>query len=374
MSADELAAAWDTAEQWNKTHPPPELQSQAAEKMGRQYAQQFAQEVWKQCRMQVVVMATWKGPDRDVLTSLYLMTGAVWKIGGASMPRTSLPEDSEDEAPVRKKAQKGQKKPKYQLHMSLNGNLQIPVILNMASMERKALMCTFAAFHYMADQSPQPKAAGKRKTQGNYEYNDPEYTNSNNDMYDSKADLDNWEGCDLNHSDTTSLEVMGKTPSRIKGKRGPQLKDIHGSNEVKNQGDNDPPTMSLDAVKVRPQKKSKVHTSVGSCGKPISHAGEVSPGAQPSEPQPGNKNLAFHAGDATMSFHSTANAASCGPIPGQSVQGSKPKPHQKVNTSHTGNVGEVVHNATVPAAHQSIWDRKPPKWADHDLPTPPAKK
>ncbi|KAL4062681.1 hypothetical protein J3A83DRAFT_4194293 [Scleroderma citrinum] len=159
-------------------------------------------------------------------------------------------------------------------------------------------------------------------------------------MYDSKEDLDNWEGCDLNHSDTTSLEVMGKTPSRIKGKRGPQLKDIHGSN------------------------------------------GEVPPGAQPSEPQPGNKNIAFHAGDATMSFHSTginlpditANAASCGSIPGQSVQGSKPKPHQEVNTSHTGNVGEVVHNATVPAAHQSIWDRKPPKWADHDLPTPPANK
>ncbi|KAL4061800.1 hypothetical protein V8B97DRAFT_1921328 [Scleroderma yunnanense] len=364
MSADELAAAWDTAEQWNKTHPPPELQSQAAEKMGRQYAQQFAQEVWKQCRMQVGCF------DKLVVP---VCQGHLWS------GEDGQPEDSEDEAPVRKKAQKGQKKPKYQLHMSLNGNLQIPVILNMASMERKALMCTFAAFHYMADQSPQPKAAGKRKTQELIklvldEYNDPEYTNSNNDMYDSKADLDNWEGCDLNHSDTTSLEVMGKTPSRIKGKRGPQLKDIHGSNEVKNQGDNDPPTMSLDAVKVRPQKKSKVHTSVGSCGKPISHAGEVSPGAQPSEPQPGNKNLAFHAGDATMSFHSTANAASCGPIPGQSVQGSKPKPHQKVNTSHTGNVGEVVHNATVPAAHQSIWDRKPPKWADHDLPTPPAKK
>ncbi|KAL4063937.1 hypothetical protein V8B97DRAFT_1920320 [Scleroderma yunnanense] len=68
-------------------------------------------------------MVAWKGPDGDVLTSLlpmvkHLMTGAIWKTGDASMPRTCL------------------------------GLGRVPVILNIAGMERKALMCTFAAFHY----------------------------------------------------------------------------------------------------------------------------------------------------------------------------------------------------------------------------------
>ncbi|KAL4080512.1 hypothetical protein J3A83DRAFT_4184549 [Scleroderma citrinum] len=69
--------------------------SRAIEKKGRQFAQQFAHEVWKQCRMWVVVMVAWKGPDGDVLTSLlfmvkHLMTGVIWKTDGASMPRTYL--------------------------------------------------------------------------------------------------------------------------------------------------------------------------------------------------------------------------------------------------------------------------------------------
>ncbi|KAL4070240.1 hypothetical protein V8B97DRAFT_1917937 [Scleroderma yunnanense] len=43
----------------------------AVEQKGRKYTQQFTEEVWRQCGMQVMVMVAWKGPDRDVLTSFH---------------------------------------------------------------------------------------------------------------------------------------------------------------------------------------------------------------------------------------------------------------------------------------------------------------
>ncbi|KAL4061988.1 hypothetical protein J3A83DRAFT_4384148 [Scleroderma citrinum] len=166
MSTEELAAARETAEKWNKTCPPPEVQSQATETKGKQYTQQFAEEVWKQCGMWVVVMATWKGPDGDVLTSFHEYNDEItndqlfngwgyiedrWCWYAKDMFGSGedwQPKDSEDEAPARKKVQKGWKKPKHQLSMGLDGNSQIPAILNMAGRERKALMHALVAFHY----------------------------------------------------------------------------------------------------------------------------------------------------------------------------------------------------------------------------------
>ncbi|KAI5998315.1 hypothetical protein EDC04DRAFT_2909452 [Pisolithus marmoratus] len=49
MSAKELDQAKETADTWNNTRAPVEVQSQAAEAKGRQYAKQFAEEMWKQC-------------------------------------------------------------------------------------------------------------------------------------------------------------------------------------------------------------------------------------------------------------------------------------------------------------------------------------
>ncbi|KAL4068980.1 hypothetical protein J3A83DRAFT_4373239 [Scleroderma citrinum] len=209
-------------------------------------------------------------------------------------------------------------------------------------------------------------------------------------MYNNKEDLDNQGESDLNQSsDTTHLAATGTTHTKIKAINSQQLEDIDDSNEttpfkveppqtqskqsaqeVSNQGNNDPLTMVLDRMKVRPPKKSQVHTSVGSCRQPMSCAGEVPPEAQLSQPPPGVKQHGIHLSKATMSFHP---ATSCGPITGPSVQQYKPKPHLKVNTSHTGDADEVVHHATVPTACQLIWDRKPPKWVDHDLPTPAKK-
>ncbi|KAL4073712.1 hypothetical protein V8B97DRAFT_1914831 [Scleroderma yunnanense] len=148
-------------------------------------------------------------------------------------------------------------------------------------------------------------------------------------MYDSKEDLDDQEESDLNQI----MVQYGKTSDNNMSL---------GQLKVSNQGNDDPPTMSLDEMKVRPPKKLQADTSHG-----------------------------IHLSKAIMLFHL---AASCGPITGPSAQQYKPKPHLKVNTSHTGDADEVVHHATVPTAHQLIQDRKPPKWADHDLPTPPAKK
>ncbi|KAL4061825.1 hypothetical protein J3A83DRAFT_4385085 [Scleroderma citrinum] len=272
MSAEELAAARETAEKWNKTCPPPEVQSQATETKGRQYIQQFAEEVWKQCGMWVVVMAAWKGPDGDVLTSFHdyndeITNGQVFDGWGHIKDRWCWyakdmfgsvedwqPKNSEDEAPARKKVQKGQKKPEHQLSMSLDGNSQIPVILNMAGRERKALMHAFVTFHYRIacgqenvtvpwgaigdnvvtyiskeyfppnvrfkeptkltveettkilewwqdhqEENPNnihiyiqdSKATGKRKAQVDKVYDDLKYTDGDMEIYNSKEDFDN---------------------------------------------------------------------------------------------------------------------------------------------------------------------------------------
>ncbi|KAI5998445.1 hypothetical protein EDC04DRAFT_2612456 [Pisolithus marmoratus] len=49
MSTEELYQAKETADAWNNMRAPVEVQSQAAEAKGRQYAKQFTEEMWKQC-------------------------------------------------------------------------------------------------------------------------------------------------------------------------------------------------------------------------------------------------------------------------------------------------------------------------------------
>ncbi|KAL4061764.1 hypothetical protein J3A83DRAFT_4374571 [Scleroderma citrinum] len=147
MSSEEVATAIVTTEKWNKTCPPPEVHSRAAEQKGRKYTQQFAEEV-------------------DVLPSFHnyndeITNGQMFDNWGHMEDRwcqytndmfgpseSPQPEDSGQEATPQKKIQKSQKKPEYELNVDGDGNLQLPVILNMAGREKKALMCAFAAFHY----------------------------------------------------------------------------------------------------------------------------------------------------------------------------------------------------------------------------------
>ncbi|KAL4063936.1 hypothetical protein V8B97DRAFT_1920319 [Scleroderma yunnanense] len=195
-------------------------------------------------------------------------------------------------------------------------------------------------------------------------------------MYNNKEDLDNQGESDLNQSsDTTHLAATGTTHTKIKAINSQQLEDIDDSNETTPFKVEPPQTQSKQSAQENESQTTKEVTSA--------HLSEVPPEAQLSQPPPGVKQHGIHLSKATMSFHPATNAASCGPITGPSVQQYKPKPHLKVNTSHTGDADEVVHHAysadasnfaaTVPTACQLIWDRKPPKWVDHDLPTPAKK-
>ncbi|KAL4063395.1 hypothetical protein V8B97DRAFT_2011733 [Scleroderma yunnanense] len=230
MSAEELAAARETAEKWNKTCPPPEVQSH------HDYNDEITNDQlfngWG------YIEDRWCWYAKDMFGS-----GEDWQ-----------PKDSEDEAPARKKVQKGWKKPKHQLSMGLDGNSQIPAILNMAGRERKALMHAFVAFHYriahgqenatvpwgaigdnvvtyiskeyfppnvrfkeltkltveettkilewwqehqeenpnnISAGNPQSKATGKRKAEVDKVYDDPKYTDGDMEIYNSKEDFDN---------------------------------------------------------------------------------------------------------------------------------------------------------------------------------------
>ncbi|KAI6044321.1 hypothetical protein EDC04DRAFT_2890115 [Pisolithus marmoratus] len=172
MSAEELDQAKETADTWNNTRAPAEVQSQAAEAKGRQYAKQFVEEMWKQCGVQVVVMVAWSSADNDVLTAFHdyndeIGDGKLFDNWGRMQDRWAQytqnafrqeaddPQNMDGESPLVPKVCKGQKQPEVALMMSTYGTPEIPTILNMTVQEKMDV----ANISFIGKASGWPKAA-----------------------------------------------------------------------------------------------------------------------------------------------------------------------------------------------------------------------
>ncbi|KAI6040554.1 hypothetical protein EDC04DRAFT_2602344 [Pisolithus marmoratus] len=151
MSAEELDQAKETADTQNNMRAPAECR--AAEAKGRQYAKQFAEEMWKQCGVQVVVMVAWSSADNDVLTTFHDYNDEIgdgrlfdnwgrmqdqWAQYAQSAFRQEAddPQNMDGESSQVPKVHKGQKWPEVELKMSMYGTPEIPTILNMTIQEK----------------------------------------------------------------------------------------------------------------------------------------------------------------------------------------------------------------------------------------------
>ncbi|KAI6029013.1 hypothetical protein EDC04DRAFT_2605642 [Pisolithus marmoratus] len=152
MSAEELDQAKETADTWKGTCRGSKP-CRAAEAKGRQYAKQFAEEMWKQCGVQVVVMAAWSSTENDVLTAFHnyddeIGDGKLFDNWGrmqdwwaqyaqdAFKQETNDPQNTDVESPPVPNVHKGQKWPEVELTMSTYGTPKIPSILNMTVQEK----------------------------------------------------------------------------------------------------------------------------------------------------------------------------------------------------------------------------------------------
>ncbi|KAI6037477.1 hypothetical protein EDC04DRAFT_2897427 [Pisolithus marmoratus] len=149
MSAEELDQAKETANTWNNTRAPAEVQSQAVEAKGRQYAQQFVEEMWKQCGVRVVVMAAWLSMDNDVLTAFHdynekIGDGKLFDNWGrmqdqwAQYAQDAFRQEADDPQNTDGRAHKYPRsaRGKVELMMSTYGTPKIPHILNMTVQEK----------------------------------------------------------------------------------------------------------------------------------------------------------------------------------------------------------------------------------------------
>ncbi|KAI6017049.1 hypothetical protein EDC04DRAFT_2608159 [Pisolithus marmoratus] len=163
MSAEELDQAKETADTWNNMRAPAECR--AVEAKGRQYAKQFVEEMWKQCGVQVVVMAAWSSMDNDVLTAFHnyndeIGDGKLFDNWGrmqdqwaqyaqdAFRQEANDPQNTNGERPPVPKVHKGQKQPEVELMMATYGTPEIPSILNMTVQEKMDVVQAFLAFYY----------------------------------------------------------------------------------------------------------------------------------------------------------------------------------------------------------------------------------
>ncbi|KAG1770776.1 hypothetical protein EV702DRAFT_1202247 [Suillus placidus] len=71
LSDDRLEKAKETAGEWSNNFPPPEIQAQVAHKKGPAYMEHFSKEMWRQCRMRVLVMSAWKNDEGEVLFRMH---------------------------------------------------------------------------------------------------------------------------------------------------------------------------------------------------------------------------------------------------------------------------------------------------------------
>ncbi|KIN97554.1 hypothetical protein M404DRAFT_32178 [Pisolithus tinctorius Marx 270] len=165
LTAEEIQEAEALAIEWNERQPPWDVQSEAAEKKGRKYAEEFAKEMWKWCGARVVVMAAWEDANGEVIVGAHdfndefgngklfedldkcqdkFVKYARTAFGNGSTD-AELPD--EDAAP-QSRPRRRNGKPKTVLPVSNNGTPYIPNILDMRAPKLKDIMQTFVTFHY----------------------------------------------------------------------------------------------------------------------------------------------------------------------------------------------------------------------------------
>ncbi|KAI6038759.1 hypothetical protein EDC04DRAFT_2895996 [Pisolithus marmoratus] len=156
MSAEELDQAKETADTWNNMRVP--VECRAAEAKGRQYAKQFAEEMWKQCVLIAIdsIQANMRSHDyNDKIGDgrLFDNWGRMqdqWAQYTQSAFRQEAddPQNMDGESPQVPKVHKGQKWPEVELKMSRYGTPEIPTILNMTVQEKMDVVQAFLAFYY----------------------------------------------------------------------------------------------------------------------------------------------------------------------------------------------------------------------------------
>ncbi|KAL4075264.1 hypothetical protein V8B97DRAFT_1915877 [Scleroderma yunnanense] len=165
LTKEELDEASHVAEEWNNTQLAPEVQAQAAEKKGHQYARAFAENMWKQFGTRVVVMVTWKDTKGKLMTGMHDFNDELgddmaflewesiqdkWSTYATDVFDTKEMVDGEEinEGVGRnRRVQKGKKRPLVPLSTSEDGTPQIPNILDIHALE-KDIMRSLVTFHY----------------------------------------------------------------------------------------------------------------------------------------------------------------------------------------------------------------------------------
>ncbi|KAI6138037.1 hypothetical protein BKA82DRAFT_4021989 [Pisolithus tinctorius] len=165
LTAEEIQEAEALAIEWNERQPPRDVQSEAAEKKGRKYAEEFAKEMWKRCGARVVVMAAWEDANGEVIVGAHdfndeLGNGKLFedldecRDKFVKYARTAFgnggtnAESPDEDAASQSRPRKRNGKPKTVLPVSDNGTPYIPNILDMRAPKLKDIMQTFVTFHY----------------------------------------------------------------------------------------------------------------------------------------------------------------------------------------------------------------------------------
>ncbi|KIM52520.1 hypothetical protein SCLCIDRAFT_140949 [Scleroderma citrinum Foug A] len=165
LTQEERDAAAEEAHEWNEEHPPEEVQAEMAETKGQEYVKQFAEEMWWQCGMRVVVMAAWKCQNGQPMMGMHDFNGTLgegktfqnWddiKHHWDAYTQDALQEEDAD-AEDDDAEPKGQRRPQHILPAGDDGTPLIPMILDMQALEQKDIMRTFVTWHYR-------KACGKK--------------------------------------------------------------------------------------------------------------------------------------------------------------------------------------------------------------------
>lgn len=68
MSEGALELARETAEEWTRNAPPPEVQARVAGKKAPAFMEHFSSEMWRQCGMRIFVLSAWKNEEGNVIT------------------------------------------------------------------------------------------------------------------------------------------------------------------------------------------------------------------------------------------------------------------------------------------------------------------
>ncbi|KAL4070172.1 hypothetical protein V8B97DRAFT_2024185 [Scleroderma yunnanense] len=150
VGAEELDEASHVAEEWNNTQLSPEVQAQAAERKGCQYARAFAENMWKQFVTRVVVMVTWKDTKGKLMAGMYDFNDELGD--GMAFPEWESIQDKWSTYATdvfdTKEMVDGKKRPSVPLPTLEDGTPQISNILDIHAPEKKDIMRSFVTFHY----------------------------------------------------------------------------------------------------------------------------------------------------------------------------------------------------------------------------------